>query len=320
MIVHRAKNLKEAIDFLSKNPQAKLLAGGTDLMPRINQKLEKHSLLCYIGGVDGLRDIKKDTDGSIVIGALNCLADVCESGELNAYTALKQAASSAASPQIRNQATLGGNLMQENRCIYFNNAVFWSDVNLCFKRGGGQCFQYKNSRECVALFQSDIAPVLMAYGAAVIIEGTDGRRELPLTALYLKAGQKSLLYNEVLTDIRLPALNKGESSVYVRKTIRGSFDFPLVSCAVWLKEADGLIADSRVVFGAAGVMPSAPDTAKWQGKPAAKLRELAEETLGDIPKIIAPFKDTRVNGPVRKEMAKEVFRQAIEQLVQKDGR
>ena len=315
MIVYQAESLLAAIGFLRQHPHAKLVAGGTDLLPRINQKLEKQQVLCYIGGLPGLSGISQNTDGSLVVGALTRLAEIAENGELRGYTALKQAASQAASPQIRNVATLGGNLMQENRCIYFNNAVPWSDINHCFKWDGGQCFQYKNSKECVALLQSDLAPVLIAYGAVARIQGPSGQRELPVASLYLPAGRKNLAHDELLIAIHLPALGREESSAYIRKTIRGSFDFPLLSCAVWLRKDDGLIADCRAVFGAAGVMPAVLELTEWQGQSAAELAALAETKLPQVSKLIAPFQDTRVNGAVRKDMARTLFRQAIAELI-----
>lgn len=316
MIVHKPESLEDVIRFLTKHPEARIVAGGTDLLPRINQKLEKHETLCYIDNIPEMCGINVETDGSVFVGALVRLAEFKDIVELNGYTALLQAASKVASPQIRNQATIGGNILQENRCIYFNNQVPWSDVNHCFKWGGNQCFQYKKSPECVALFQSDVAPALIAFGALAVIYGPDGTRQMPVTKLYLKAGCKNISYNEVLVGILLPPLAEGDFSAYVRKTIRGSFDFPLLSCAVRLRINENIINDCTVVFGAARVMPAILKAAEevLNGKNIENLTSLAAELNKAIPKVISPFQDTHINASVRNDMAKETFMKAIEQI------
>lgn len=318
MIVHKPESLEDVIRFLTEHPEARIVAGGTDLLPRINQKLEKHETLCYIDNIPEMREINVETDGSVFVGALVRLAEIKDIAELTAYTALLQAASKVASPQIRNQATIGGNILQENRCIYFNNQVPWSDVNHCFKWGGNQCFQYKKSPECVALFQSDVAPALIAFGALAVIYGPNGTRKIPVAELYLKAGFKNISHNEVLLGILLPPLAEGDCSAYVRKTIRGSFDFPLLSCAVRLRINENVINDCTVVFGAAGVMPAILKAAEevLNGQYVENLTSLAAELNTAVPKVISPFQDTHINAPARNDMAKETFTKAIAQISQ----
>lgn len=314
--------LAEAISLLAANPEAKILAGGTDLLPRLNQKLERHDLLCCIEDLPELQGLSQRDDGSICIGASIRLWQLAElalteapalakASALAGYTAILQAAAKVASPQIRNQATLGGNLLQENRCMFFNNQVPWSDVNKCFKWGGNQCFQYKGSKECVALFQSDLAPAMMAYGAQAVLAGPGGQRRLPLPALYLSAGRKAIDHAEILTGIELPPLQAGARSAYRRWTIRGSFDFPLVSCAVCLKAEGGIVADCAVVFGSAGVMPKAIDTGPVIGMPAGNAQGLAEALIPLTSKAVAPFRDTRINAGVRVDMAKDCMKKAL---------
>lgn len=317
MNVSKPKNLEEAVRFLSEHPGTKIVAGGTDLLPRINQKLEFYDTLCYIDDLPEMSGVNIEKDGGVFIGASVRLAEIPSVKELSGYTALHQAASKVASPQIRNQATIGGNILQENRCMYFNNKVPWSDVNHCFKWGGNQCFQYKKSKECVALFQSDVAPVLMAFDAVAVIYGPGGRREMLVGELYLKAGRKNIAPNEILLGIKLGAWVKGEYSAYVRKTIRGSFDFPLLSCAVRIKIGENkVIKEVKTVFGSAGIMPSVFMAAAevMIGKKADELMALADALKPAVSKMISPFQDTRINGAVRNDMAKGVFAKAIAQI------
>ncbi len=311
MRVTKPATLAEAIRFLSTNPEAKILAGGTDLLPRLNQKLEYHDLLCCLDDLPELQGISLTAGGGLYIGASLRLWELAETPALAGYLAIQQAAAKVASPQIRNQATLGGNLLQENRCMFFNNQVPWSDVNKCFKWGGNQCFQYKGSKECVALFQSDLAPAMMAHGAQAVLTGSGGERRMPVAELYLSAGRKAIAHDEVLTGLVLPPLPAGSRSAYRRWTIRGSFDFPLVSCAVRLKVEAGAVADCAVVFGSAGIMPKAIDTSLIMGMAAGDPQGLAQKLMPLINKAVAPFRDTRVNAGVRVDMAKDCMAKAL---------
>ena len=315
MLVHSAKDLADAAAFLTANPGARIVAGGTDLLPRISQKLESHPALCYVDRLPETSGVRRMEDGSLFVGASVRLWEAAELPELAGYAAVAAAASKVASPQIRNQATIGGNILQENRCMYFNNHVPWSDVNHCFKWGGDRCFQYKKSPECVALFQSDVAPALIAFGALALIYGPEGERRLPVEELYLSAGRKALAPNEILLGVLLPPLGEGTRSAYARRTIRGSFDFPLLSCAVRARIVDGTVAECDAVFGAAGVRPARlPAAASLAGRRAEELPEAAKELLGGVAKVIAPFQDTRVNAPVRVDLAKSTLLEAIEKV------
>lgn len=316
MNVNRMESLDSACRFLEENPQAKLIAGGTDLIPRLNQKIESREDLCFLDNLEELRGIKGNDDGHMFIGALTRLVELSKSPFLSNYTALIKAAGKVASPQIRNQATIGGNILQENRCMYFNQAVPWSEINLCYKRGGNKCYQYKNSKECMALFQSDIAPVLIAYGAKALIYSNDNTREIPVSELYLPAGKKNVGHAEILLGIKLPPFTDHYLSSYVRKTIRGSFDFPLMSCAVFVTEKNEKIVDIAVVLGSAGVMPAdiKDISPSFIGKRISDLPQLALGVLDAVAKHVAPFRDTRVNTPVRKDIAKTVFIEAMNEI------
>ena len=307
--------------FLMEHPGAGLVAGGTDLIPRLNQKIESRALLCSIDGISELSKVQELPDGGVLIGAGVRLSEIPGHPLLAGYAALTRAAGEAASLQIRNRATLGGTILQENRCMYFNQSVHWSQLNRCFKLGGDQCFQYRKSPECVALFQSDAAPALMALGASAVVQNGDVRREFLLGELYLRAGKKNLCPGDVLTGVRLPPLREGSSSAYERKTLRGSFDFPLISCAVSLCERNGRVSSLRAVLGSAGVMPQEiPEAGELLiGLAAEALPQAAPRVLPALRHAVAPFRDTRVNGAVRTEMGGEVFLRAVKAAAEACG-
>lgn len=311
--VCKAHSLAELWQIFADSPDAYPVAGGTDIIPRVNQGIESHAMFVCLDEISELRGIACLPDGSFRIGALSKLVDIAEDEQLSGYTALQQACSRVASPQIRNQATIGGNVLQENRCVYFNQSVSWRREDHCFKLGGNRCYQYLRSPECVALFQSDVAPVLMSYHATVCWQSPRGTRLAPLAELYLQAGKKAKEADEILVALIIPPMEGVLRSAYARETIRGSFDFPLISCAVALTEQDGRIAQATIVMGSAGVKPQCVDDIKplLEGKKFEEAASLVEEVQILGAKKIAPFRDSRVDTLTRKALGKSAIKRAF---------
>ena len=163
--VKRVTDWDELWQTFEECPFAYPVAGGTDIIPRVNQGIEKHEQFVCLEGLPDMRGVSFEADGSVRIGALTKLVEISENEALAQYGGLREACSRVASPQIRNQATIGGNVLQENRCVYFNQSVSWRRVDHCFKLGGDRCYQYPKALGCMALFQSDVAPVLISYNA-----------------------------------------------------------------------------------------------------------------------------------------------------------
>lgn len=313
--VKRATTLEQVWKYMEECPKSCLIAGGTDRIPRINQGIERCEQIICLDGIDALRSVD-ETRHDIRIGALTKLVEITELPILAPYTALQYAASRVASPPIRNQATVGGNLLQETRCIFFNQSVSWRRVDVCYRLGGTRCFQYKASPRCVALLQSDLAPVMLAYGAVLVFESPEGRREMPLSELYLQAGAKNKRPEEILLEIRLPKPKGTLHSAYARETIRGSFDFPLVSCAVAVETQGERIERASMVIGSAADRPACiEEFAAMQGKPLHALYERQGEFLAVARKKIMPFRDSRVDASVRKAMGEAVIKSALEQSI-----
>ena len=312
-----AHSLDEVWEIMDEHPDVYLVAGGTDIIPRVNQKIESHPMYIWLGQIPGMKGIEVK-DNRYVIGALTTLSELAESHMVTGAKALIEAATKVASPQIRNQGTIGGNLLQENRCMYFNQSVSWRRQECCFKLGGDRCYQYKGSNVCVALLQSDTAPALMALGGKVVLESPHGQREVPIDELYLEMGKdnKAVSKDEVLTRILVPDL-KDIRSAYVRETIRGSIDFPLISCAAAFRMDGDTIAEANIVIGSAGVHPvHAVESEKILCSKRLDEVESVLQTVVEKAKVkIMPFKDSRVDGPSRKIMGGDVIGIAILQLL-----
>ena len=315
--IFRADSLKSAHSLRKEYPDARFLAGGTDLIPRINQGIESPSGLILLEGIPELGGIRAE-DGFLSIGALCRLSDLSEHPLLKAYPSLTAAASRAASPQIRNQGTIGGNILQENRCMYFNQSVSWKRDQDCFKLGGTRCMQYRKSPECVALFQSDLAPVLISLKGSAVLCSESGERIVPVENLYLPAGKKNLQPEEVLTRIRIPLYADPFHlrTAYVRKTIRKAIDFPLISCALSVVMRNGIVESARAVMGSAGVMPQIVWEAEdcLSGLHPDQLSGQKEVLKTAVSAKISPFRDIRTDAVVRKALALQALEEALQEI------
>jgi len=255
----RPKSLKDAVALAGAENPPTIKAGGIDLLDRMKEGLDRPARLLDILPLSELRGIEEQ-HGQIRIGALATLAEIASSKLIREKaTALAEAAQSAATPQIRAQATLGGNLYQHNRCWYYRNA----DFEPCIMHGGKTCFAkdgrnkihaiFETDKDCVAVDPSSLAPALAVFGAGYEVSLTGESKVkieggVPLvhgrnTTDPGFAGSKRLLTN-VFVSI------EDRRSAYREFGERESFDWALASCAVSFRWKDGVCSDPRIALGA----------------------------------------------------------------------
>lgn len=259
----RPASLKEAIKELA-SPDARLHAGGTDLLGCLRDGVFPAKKLVAIGGLAELRGIAPAAGGSLRIGALTSLAEIAASPLIAArYRALAQGAASAASPQLRNQGTLGGNLCQRPRCWYYRGDF------QCLRKGGDKCYALEAENEfhcifggegCYIVHPSDTAPALVALQARARIAGPGGARGVPLQSFFLPPAKDFTRENvlepgEILTEILLPPPPQGLRSSYRKVRVRGSWDFALAGVALALKTTDGRTEWARIVLSGVAPVP-----------------------------------------------------------------
>jgi 4-hydroxybenzoyl-CoA reductase subunit beta len=256
---HVARSLDDAAAALADGgPSARLLAGGTDLIPNLKRRQDAAELLISLRRVDALRGIA--TNGETVIGAGTTIAEVARSGAIrDMHPALFRAASQVASPLIRNTATLGGNLCVDTRCNYFDQTLEWRKaIGFCLRGPlpGGVCWVAPSSTRCWAIASSDTAPALIALGARVTLRSIAGERDRALEELYADDGAQPLAKraDEIVTAIRIPL--RDARSTYWKLRRRGSIDFPVlgVAAAVRFGPHDE-VQDARIVLGAVASRP-----------------------------------------------------------------
>src|ERR1700674_5298064 len=261
------RTLEEAARILDgERTNAMPLAGGTDLLPNMKRRQQVPRTLMSLRHIQSLSDIEL-SDGGLRLGACLTLSDIAADPRFrNGLTALAQAASLGATPQIRNMATLGGNICLDTRCNYYDQSYEWrKSINFCLKKDGTTCWVAPGSPKCVAVSSTDTAPALIALGARVRLVSQSGEREISLAELYNNDGIDYIKRrpDEILAEVLLDSLH-GWKSTYWKLRRRGSFDFPVLSVAAAAHlSRDNVVEDARIVVGAAACRPlSAGDGAK----------------------------------------------------------
>jgi CO/xanthine dehydrogenase FAD-binding subunit len=227
--------LEEARQLLSEKG-ATLIAGGTDLMPLLRYGLVSPSRLVSLEDIPDLHEISWQED-QLFIGAAVTLTQLTDDSVLaKALPALIKAARRVASPQIRNIATVGGNIFQNRRCIYFNQTSTWRDgLEPCLKLGGGRCYQAPRALECGALYHSDLAPVLIALQAKAVFHTEGGRSVIPLWEALQRMsdlpGRLAEYEQAICIGFSIPGTMFGALCNFFKYSIRGAIDFPLVNLA-----------------------------------------------------------------------------------------
>jgi 4-hydroxybenzoyl-CoA reductase subunit beta len=255
----RPASVREAVETVAANPGAMLLAGGTDLLPNLKRRQFDASLLVSLGGIGDLKRIEGDEVSGLSLGAGLTLDEIASHRAVSgAFRALGQACADVSTPQIRIMGTIGGNLMVDPRCNYYNQTEHWRKaVGYCMKRDGEICLVARSSPRCWAVSSSDTAPVALALQAEVTLRGSDGDRRLKAAQLYRDDGidYTTRRREEVITAIHLPAPGRRMTSAYWKLRRRGSFDFPILSVAVACWWEDGVLFKVRGALGAVGSHP-----------------------------------------------------------------
>jgi 4-hydroxybenzoyl-CoA reductase subunit beta len=259
--VRNPSSLNEALELLAAGGErAVVVAGGTDLLPNIKHELFTPDTVISLQAIPELRGVRVEEDGDLVIGALTPLQSVAESAEVRERApALAQATSLIAGPQLRRMGTLGGNVLLDTRCQWYNQTYFWREaLGFCLKKDGTVCHVVEKGSRCVAAASNDSAPVLMTLGATLEIHSSRGVREVLIDDLWRNDGayNKDLAGDEILSSIRIPAQAPGHRGAYGKLRDRGSIDFPLLGIAVRLDLGDdGAVADADVVSVALQAQP-----------------------------------------------------------------
>ena len=254
----------EALGVLDQyGADAWVLAGGLDSWDWFKDRVKKPSAVVDLGGIESLRSIRS-FGGTVEIGAMATLREVVRNTDVaSQFSLLVESAELAASPQIRNQGTIGGNIGQDTRCWYYRDG--WS----CYRAGGNICYAdtptamnrehaILGASRCVAVNVSDTAPALVALDAEMVVENSGGQRVIPAQDFFIGPAidimrMTVLRPGDILTSIRIPSTWAGQRFYFETSRDRAVWDFPLANVASAARIANGVIEDIRIV--ANGVAP-----------------------------------------------------------------
>ena len=328
----RPWTVAEAVEFLSEhtapvgaadsptqNPPAdvsiRVIAGGTDLIPSMRQKLFEPEYVLDLRGIDELRGIRPQSGGGVEIGALTTLRAIERSEFLRTYyPVLTEAAATVASPVLRNMGTIGGNICLDTRCLWYNQSLTWrKGCGFCIKKDGDLCHVAPGGTKCWAAFSGDTPPALLCLDAEIEIASAAGARRIPVQEFYTGMGDdyRRLQPNELMTRVFLPAGSANYSGVYRKLRVRGSIDYPLAGVAVAMKRSNGHVADARVAITAVNPAPMLLNgtNAILAGK---TMNEALAESVGELAARTAkPLTTSALTPEYRREMIRVFTRRAV---------
>lgn len=316
-----ASSPTEAIALLGERPgtATQVIAGGTDLIPLMREGLASPARLVDIKPARALRYLRFDGDGTLRIGALATLADLeRDAAVAERLPLLTAAVRDAATPQLRAAATVGGNLVQQNRCWYYRGPYE------CWLKGGEECFA-RGGRDryhaiflhspCVAVHPSDLVPALVALDASVTIQGRGGSRTLPVEQLLTSptAEHRSLHRlgpDELIAEIAVPDQPKGARGVYLKAMDRAAWAFALASAAAQVALRDAHVVErARLVLGGVANTPrrvAAAEALAGQELTPERAAEVAERAVADA----TPLPHNRFKVPLARELARRALLEA----------
>jgi 4-hydroxybenzoyl-CoA reductase subunit beta len=252
---------------------AQFVAGGTDLYPNMKRRQQTPGTVVSVMRLSELNKIDGDGKGGLTIGASVLLSDICEHPIIKRdYPVIASAARTISTPLLRNMGTIGGNLLLDTRCNYYDQNYEWRKaINFCLKKDGDVCWVAPGSSKCWAVQSSDLVPVMVAIGAKFRLVSTLGERMIDAAGFYNDDGIDYLKKrpDELLVDIHLPPTDGWRAS-YQKLRRRGAFDFPVLGVAAWIRYGTGSgpgspsgqpgggsdrVADAKIVLGAIAPSP-----------------------------------------------------------------
>ena len=311
----RPRTLGEATQMLADHAaEIQIIAGGTDLIPSLRQRLFEPKYVLDIRGISELRGIHPGENG-VEIGALTTLTEIEHSNFLrHHYPVFTEAAKTVASPILRNMGTLGGNICLDTRCLWYNQSLTWrKGCGFCIKKDGDLCHVAPGGTKCWAAFSGDTPPALLCLGAEIEIVGPNGARRIPLADFYTKIGDayKKLERNELVTRVFLTAASADLRGSYFKLRIRGSIDYPLAGVAVALRRNNGHVEDARLAITAVNPAPLLVRGARE----ALEGKQVTEDIAAEIGELAArtakPLTTSALTPEYRREMIRVFTKRAV---------
>lgn len=313
--VREPTTVAEALALLAQyGDRARILAGGTDLVPNMKHEVEVPEVVISLGRLEALRYVVEE-DGHLRVGPLVTLDALAHHPRVGAlFPSLVDAVSQIAGPQLRAMGTLGGNVCLDTRCVYINQSYFWRQaLGFCLKKDGTVCHVVAGGRRCVAAASNDSAPVLMTLGAQLSLASTAGVRHLPIDDFYVGNGafNQDRSRAELLTEIVIPKPAPGSIAAYTKLRTRAAIDFPELGVAVRAELTPaGVIQGLDVCLTALGARPV--HVAKLEAFVGRTLDEATAAEIGAVAyERTKPLTNIATDPAYRREMVPVYVRRAL---------
>jgi 4-hydroxybenzoyl-CoA reductase subunit beta len=299
------RTVREAVRIKADSgPGSAYVAGGTDLYPNMKRRQQTPEVVVGLSRIPALAKTRSGAEG-VSIGSAVPLSAVESDARLRRdYPGLVHAVEEISTPPLRNMGTLGGNLLLDTRCNYYDQNYEWRQaIHFCLKKDGDICWVAPGSPRCLAVQSADSVPILIALGARAVLVSSEGEREIPVEELYRNDGIAYLTKrpDELLTEIRL-ARPDGWRGSYRKLRRRGAFDFPVLSVGAAVQREGDLVTDARLVLGGVSSAPLRLTRAEeaLRGRPLNP--SAVEEAAGAAAAASRPMDNTDFSFLWRKQM------------------
>jgi len=323
---HMPKSIDETLTILNNHGrEAMLVAGGTDVYPKMKRKQFRPKVLVGMKQLTDLRAIRGDHQSGMTLGASATLTEIANHPEIvQHYTGLATAAGVVSTPVLRNMGTIGGNICLDTRCNYYDQTHEWrKSINWCKKAPGDgltseqvPCRVAPGSPVCLAVSSTDTAPMLIAMRAEITLMSAKGERRVPVGTLFGTDGMNYMTKqpDELLTEIHLPPSN-GAKTAYKKLRRRGAFDFPVLGAAVSITANGDQVEAAKVVLGGVASFPIEV-TAAEEALVGQTLSEELIESVGQAAfKPARPMDNTDYHLYYRKKMVPIYVKRALKQAL-----
>ena len=312
---HQPKTIADAVAIKAAHGKdASFVAGGTDLYPNMKRRQQRPPHVIALSRLDELHRVTGDPALGMTVGAMVTLREIEDSPVMRAhYGAVANAASLVSTPLLRNMGTLGGNLLLDTRCNYYDQTHEWREaINFCMKCDGAICWVAPSSSRCWAVQSSDTVPLLVAMGAEATLVGQGGERRVKLSDLYRDDGIDYLTKqpDELLTQVHLPP-SDGWRASYKKLRRRGTFDFPVLGVGVCLRLDGEVVRQVSIRIGGTGSHPMAAVEAEKMLVGQRLTKELIEAAAQTAYKPTRAMDNTDHEALWRKRMAPIFVARAI---------
>src|SRR5215468_415999 len=305
-----------------EGPDSAFVAGGTDLYPNMKRRQQTPKVVIGLARIAALSRLRMGENG-LSVGAAAPLSAIERHRRIRkTYPGLVHAIEEISTPPLRNMGTLGGNVLLDTRCNYYDQNYEWRKaIDFCMKKDGVVCWVAPGSPKCLAVQSADSVPILIALQARAVLVSGAGEREIALEELYANDGIRYLTKRpeELLTEIRVPAPD-GWSGSYRKLRRRGSFDFPVLSVGAAVRREGDIVAEARIVLGAVSSAPLRATAAEalLVGRP------LDSETIAQAAAAGAgpsrPMDNTDFSFLWRKEMTRKWVASALSEILERPGK